>query len=104
MPSRPERSGWRTRGAPQRGRGELRPIDSQAPRSTARKVLLPGFSEARALLYSQKMRTVFLLVFTLASAHAQSRIVVVRPVEIDDVLVNPGMGIQTFQRFNGDAI
>ena len=24
--------------------------------------------------------------------------------EIDDVLVNPGMGIETFQRFNGDAI
>ena len=29
---------------------------------------------------------------------------VVRPTEIDDVIVNPGMGIQTFQRFNGDAI
>lgn len=31
-------------------------------------------------------------------------IVVVRPQEIDDVLVNPGMGIQTFQRFNGQAL
>ena len=30
--------------------------------------------------------------------------VVVRPVEIDDVLVNPEMGIQTFQRTNGDPI
>jgi hypothetical protein len=30
--------------------------------------------------------------------------VVVRPVEIDDVLVNPEMGIQTFQRVNGDPI
>lgn len=30
--------------------------------------------------------------------------VVIRPVDIDDVLVNPGMGIQTFQRVNGDAI
>src|SRR5437762_8850035 len=30
--------------------------------------------------------------------------VIVRPKEIDDVLVNPGMGIQTFQRFRGDAI
>lgn len=37
-------------------------------------------------------------------AAAQTRTVVVRPVEIHDVLVNPGMGIQTFQRFNGDAI
>ena len=31
-------------------------------------------------------------------------LVVVRPQEIDDVLVNPGMGIQTFQRFNGQAL
>ncbi len=28
--------------------------------------------------------------------------VIVRPKEIDDVLVNPGMGFMTFQRFNGD--
>jgi hypothetical protein len=39
-----------------------------------------------------------------AAAAPQSGTVVVRPKEIDDVLVNPGMGIQTFQRFNGDAI
>jgi len=30
--------------------------------------------------------------------------VIVRPKEIRDILVNPGMGIQTFQRFNGDAL
>src|SRR5579863_7453946 len=35
---------------------------------------------------------------------AQSDTVIVRPQEIHDVLVNPGMGITTFQRFNGDAI
>ena len=29
---------------------------------------------------------------------------VVRPVEIQDVLVNPGMGITTFQRFNGQSL
>ncbi len=29
---------------------------------------------------------------------------VVRPKTIDDVLVNPGMGFTTFQRFNGDAL
>jgi len=29
---------------------------------------------------------------------------VVRPVEIDDVLTNPGMGLMTFQRFNGDDL
>jgi hypothetical protein len=30
--------------------------------------------------------------------------VIVRPREIDDVLVNPGIGFMTFQRFNGDAL
>jgi Domain of unknown function (DUF4832) len=35
---------------------------------------------------------------------APSAPVIVRPVEIRDVLVNPGMGIQTFQRYNGDAL
>jgi len=30
--------------------------------------------------------------------------VVVRPLEIDEVLTNPGMGFMTFQRFNGDAL
>jgi hypothetical protein len=44
-----------------------------------------------------------LLLLAAASAMAQ-KAVVVRPVEIDDVLVNPEMGIQTFQRVNGDAI
>ena len=28
----------------------------------------------------------------------------IRPKEIDDVLVNPGIGFMTFQRFNGDAL
>ena len=40
----------------------------------------------------------------IASACAQTPTTVFRPKEIDDVLVNPGMGIETFQRFNGDAI
>jgi len=29
---------------------------------------------------------------------------VVRPKEIDDVLLNPGIGFTTFQRFNGDTL
>src|SRR6267154_3180199 len=48
----------------------------------------------------------FWILLTLATGHqgiAQSNIVVVRPEEIHDVLVNPGMGITTFQRFNGQA-
>lgn len=30
--------------------------------------------------------------------------VVVRPVETHEILTNPGMGIQTFQRYNGDSL
>jgi len=30
--------------------------------------------------------------------------VVVRPQEIDEVLINPGIGFMTFQRFNGDSL
>ena len=37
-------------------------------------------------------------------AAAQQQTVVVRPAEIQDVLVNPGMGITTFQRFNGQEL
>jgi hypothetical protein len=53
------------------------------------------------------MRTLALLVAAslptvLAAEPPEVRIV--RPVEIDDVLVNPGMGFTTFQRFNGDAL
>src|SRR5689334_9165041 len=35
---------------------------------------------------------------------ASAASVIVRPVEIHDILTNPGMGIQTFQRYNGDAL
>lgn len=38
-----------------------------------------------------------------AQALAQ-RVITVRPAEIDDVLVNPGIGFMTFQRFNGDEL
>ncbi len=44
-----------------------------------------------------------LFFFAAATALAQ-KTAIVRPVEIDDVLVNPEMGIQTFQRSNGDPI
>jgi hypothetical protein len=45
----------------------------------------------------------FVLLCFTATVLAQKS-VVVRPVEINDILVNPEMGIQTFQRVNGDAI
>src|SRR5574337_196075 len=41
---------------------------------------------------------------TAALAFSQGETTIVRPKEIGDVLVNPGMGIQTFQRFNGDPL
>ena len=44
-----------------------------------------------------------LLWLTLATGAAQTETVIVRPKVIDEVLVNPGMGIQTFQRFNGQT-
>src|SRR2546428_11075912 len=38
------------------------------------------------------------------SASAQMEMIVVRPEPSDEVLVNPGMGITTFQRFNGQPL
>ena len=46
---------------------------------------------------------IFLTLATDYQGFAQSNRVVVRPKEIHDVLVNPGMGITTFQRFNGQV-
>src|SRR5260370_34159232 len=43
----------------------------------------------------------FLILGTGHQGFAQSNVAVIRPKEIHDVLVNPGMGITTFQRFNG---
>ena len=41
----------------------------------------------------------------LIAPHALSaQTTVVRPTEIDDILVNPGMGIETFQRFQGQPL
>jgi len=44
-------------------------------------------------------------VLTLAgAAMAFGQAVIVRPHQIDDVLINPGIGFMTFQRFNGDSL
>lgn len=45
-----------------------------------------------------------ILLLALASLAPAQETVVVRPVEVDDVLVNPCMGFMTFQRFNGDRL
>ena len=53
------------------------------------------------LLPSPAALCLFLGLFGGVGTNAQNNVVVVRPKEIHDVLVNPGMGITTFQRFNG---
>jgi hypothetical protein len=50
------------------------------------------------------LRFALLAVMLSGVVFAQRGTNVVRPVEIQDVLVNPGMGIQTFQRFDGEAL
>src|SRR5207237_1601809 len=46
-----------------------------------------------------------LAVFAFVSyfSYAQRDTVIVRPVPVNDVLINPNMGITTFNRFNGQA-
>jgi len=44
------------------------------------------------------------LTFVALPVAGQTSTVVVRPTEIHSVLVNPGKGIQTFQRFNGQPL
>jgi len=43
-------------------------------------------------------------VFLFAGSVTAQEMLIVRPAEIDDVLVNPGIGFTTFQRFNGDSL
>ena len=45
-----------------------------------------------------------LFAFLLFAAAGLAQTVIVHPKLIHDVLVNPGMGIQTFQRFQGDPL
>src|SRR5215467_7069747 len=61
-----------------------------------------GYTGARAIEVAKFCCCCILL--TLSGwnpSFAQTNVVVVRPKPIQDVLVNPGMGITTFQRFNG---
>ena len=52
------------------------------------------------------MRSIIPLFLITAAGFGQpaEKTIIVRPAEIDDVLVNPGIGFMTFQRFNGDAL
>ena len=48
--------------------------------------------------------SILLLVGLFLVSVIQCATVIVRPIEIHDILINPGMGVQTFQRYNGDAL
>jgi len=48
------------------------------------------------------MNRLWLLAALVPLAHAEH--VIVRPTEIHGILVNPGMGITTFQRYNGEPL
>src|SRR5437899_5809238 len=45
-----------------------------------------------------------LLLLPASGVFAQTETVVVRPIASEELLVNPGMGITTFQRFNGQEL
>lgn len=51
-----------------------------------------------------RRHALFLLTLLIAWPGSGQQTVIVRPQEIDDVLVNPGIGFMTFQRFNGDRL
>jgi hypothetical protein len=46
----------------------------------------------------------WLLLGSLVTSPIAADMVTVRPKEMDDVLINPGIGFMTFQRFNGDRL
>ena len=52
----------------------------------------------------RKIAIILLSGVAVSAAADDASTVVVRPREIQDVLVNPGMGVQTFQRFAGQAL
>src|SRR5579885_304344 len=49
-------------------------------------------------------RAIVCLTILFCSIASAAQTTVVRPAEIDDILVNPGMGIETFNRFAGQAL
>jgi hypothetical protein len=51
------------------------------------------------------MRVITILILFCSFLAAQTeQTTMVRPTEIDEILVNPGMGIETFNRFSGQAL
>jgi hypothetical protein len=48
--------------------------------------------------------SLFCLILLMVTDVFSQTMIRARPAEIDDVLINPGIGFQTFQRFNGDEL
>jgi len=59
--------------------------------------------KTRKMRMFRSVGLIAVMALSISQAPAQET-VIVRPAEIDDILVNPGMGITTFQRFNRQAI
>ncbi len=53
---------------------------------------------------NKQISIAILLIFGLLSSVFCQETITVRPKEINDVLINPGIGFMTFQRFNGDDL
>jgi hypothetical protein len=69
-------------------------------RMSIKSTLVAYHRDAR-LVVTRIWLVLFVMLSGISVAGAQLNRVVIRPKEIHDVLVNPGMGITTFQRFNG---
>ncbi len=61
-------------------------------------------SDKRAKMFSFSMAILLSLLCVNTYTQNPDNEMVIRPVEIYDVLTNPGMGFMTFQRFNGDEL
>jgi hypothetical protein len=59
---------------------------------------------SRTWYYHLAVIVLFLCPSLLSHSQNPDHLTVIKPIEINDVLVNPGMGFMTFQRFNGDEL
>jgi hypothetical protein len=67
-------------------------------------MMAPRAAQKRLVMKQAFIVATIFFSFALSPGLAQTSDIVVRPQEINNVLVNPGIGVETFQRFNGDAL
>jgi hypothetical protein len=65
---------------------------------------LRDFSPKRDVIGTIAMLLLAVNLLWFLDVPMQGQTVVVRPAETQGILINPGMGIQTFQRYNGDSL